>query len=572
MGADEHIAGRCEVGLHEARAELERLLADQRFHATDRAKRILRYIAERCFEGEKSGVKAYAIALDVLNRPACFDTNADPIVRIEVSRLRSALSYYYEAYGPELDVTVHLPVGRYLAVFTPSVVISKPTDEEMEEAENYVELSTEDAPAMTERSRAGIRRAQVYRVGAIAMALAAAGAAAASFVVGRPEMTVRPHVTVEMSAADDGHAAEADGVARYLVSALSKFRTLDIVARRQSPKAPVAASYEIELKYYAADDDRTVWWQVVDGLDGGVLKSGVDKVQLDGRSEAVVRSELVSILARRFASSRGVIGNLEAHDDAFAGALGNACVLRGEYALDEGGRESVAAARPCLERTLVLAPNNADAMAVLSRILVVTEGADPETADFAEATTLANRAVSVDPGSDRGYVALMMAHFYAGRTDAAIASGNRALALNPDNPDVLAKLAGVLYSSGYRAAGVTLAEDASENVEAVPRDARIVLALEAYRKGDWSNASLVSEQINCSDFVVRAIRAAALGEMGSTAAVGSLAHLEEMLPDYRTSLKPWMERRRYPAEVIASLEEGLTKAERATAERTQAAN
>jgi len=280
----------------------------------------------------------------------------------------------------------------------------------------------------------------------------------------------------------------------------------------------------------------------------------------------------VSILARRFASSRGVIGNLEAHDDAFAGALGNACVLRGEYALDEGGRESVAAARPCLERTLVLAPNNADAMAVLSRILVVTEGADPETADFAEATTLANRAVSVDPGSDRGYVALMLAHFYAGRTDAAIASGNRALTLNPDNPDVLAKLAGVLYSSGYRAAGVTLAEDASENVEAVPRDARIVLALEAYRKGDWSNASLVSEQINCSDFVVRAMRAAALGEMGSTAAVGSLARLEEMLPDYRTSLKPWMERRRYPAEVIASLEEGLTKAERATAERTQAAN
>jgi tetratricopeptide (TPR) repeat protein len=160
-------------------------------------------------------------------------------------------------------------------------------------------------------------------------------------------------------------------------------------------------------------------------------------------------------------------------------------------------------------------------------------------------------------------VALMMAHFYAGKTEAAIAAGNKALAINPNNPDVLAKLAGVLYSSGFQKAAVTLAEEASDNVEAIPRDARIVMALDAYRREDWSNASLVSEQINCSDFVVRAIRAAALGQMASPDAGRSLAFLKEAMPDYKTAMRTLMERRRYPDEVIAGLEKGLGRAEMA---------
>jgi tetratricopeptide (TPR) repeat protein len=189
------------------------------------------------------------------------------------------------------------------------------------------------------------------------------------------------------------------------------------------------------------------------------------------------------------------------------------------------------------------------------------KGADPLTTDFGRAVDLANRAVAVDPTSDRAYIALMMAKFYAGDPQSAIAAGNTAMELNPDNPDVLAKLAGVLFNAGFREAALSLANEASANVEAVPRDARIVLSLEAYLRGDYSEASLGSEQINYSDFVVQAIRAAALGEMSSSSSAGSLARLREMLPDYRTSLRTWMERRRYSAEVIVALEAGIAKAE-----------
>src|SRR5258708_956053 len=49
----------CEVREPVARAELERLLSDPRFHGTERARSILQYLAERRFDGQDDAVKAY---------------------------------------------------------------------------------------------------------------------------------------------------------------------------------------------------------------------------------------------------------------------------------------------------------------------------------------------------------------------------------------------------------------------------------------------------------------------------------------------------------------------------------
>ena len=117
MGAEVHYARASEVPLSEARAELERILSDPRFHATERQRAILRYLAERRFAGCEEGVKAYSIALDVLGRASNFDASNDPIVRIEVSRLRSSVENYYEAFGAERDVTIHIPKGTYVTLF-----------------------------------------------------------------------------------------------------------------------------------------------------------------------------------------------------------------------------------------------------------------------------------------------------------------------------------------------------------------------------------------------------------------------------------------------------------------------
>lgn len=106
-----------EVSLEAAREELHRLLQDIRFRASDRQREILVYLAQRRFAGQRENVKAYSIALDVLGRGADFDASIDPIVRIEISRLRTALATYYSVFGGELGVSIDIPKGSYIYGF-----------------------------------------------------------------------------------------------------------------------------------------------------------------------------------------------------------------------------------------------------------------------------------------------------------------------------------------------------------------------------------------------------------------------------------------------------------------------
>src|SRR5262249_42722824 len=123
-----------------------------------------------------------------------------------------------------------------------------------------------------------------------------------------------------------------------------------------------------------------------------------------------------------------------------------------------------------------------------------------------------------------------------------------------------AKLGVVLFVSGYWDAGVSLAEDAGRSVDAVPRAASLVLALDAYRRGDYSQASLLAEQIPCSDYVVRVLRMAALGQLGSSEAAEKLAEARKQTPDFETTFVRNMRSRHYDNRLILSLQAGLTKA------------
>ncbi|MBX5164923.1 MULTISPECIES: tetratricopeptide repeat protein [unclassified Rhizobium] len=554
MSAEVRDADTVKVTTADAEAELGRLIADVRFHATERQKAILIYLAEKQIAGCDDSTKAYAIAIDVLGRPSGFDPSTDPIVRIEMSRLRSAVSNYYEAFGVEGDVVIGLPKGRYVAdfnrVFLPAEVGDLERGEEI--AAEEPELTSGSSPAHGFRMSA---RAALF---AIAGAIVAAGAGATLY--GRqPVFTQQPVVAISIQAADDDLRGEASQTRDLLLTALTRFQTLTVSASAPPPPSSRLGVYRVEMKYYSDGDERMVWWQVLDGRAQDVLRSGIERVEADGRTPVAARAELVAILARRFAATRGVINNIELHETSSA-SLGNACVLRAEYLVDEGGSGDMAQMADCLGRTIAADPLDTDAMATLSRLLLAPAGAATDPAIMRRAIALANRAVSLAPLSDRAQMALMAAHFFSGRTEAAIGAGNRALALNPNNPEVSAKLALVLYFSGFWEAGSSLAQDAGRSVDSMPRDAQLVLALDAYRSNDWSEASLLAEQINFGDDLVRAIRAASLGELGSDQAKGRLADLRASSPGFESDLFRKLEARGVKPSITASLEAGLTKA------------
>ncbi len=569
MKAKEYEGWAHDVSCSEASAELERLLADERFRATERSRSILKYIAEQQFDGRAEGVKAYSIAIDVLGRQSNFDPSLDPIVRIELSRLRSSLSQYYEAFGEDGGVTVQLPRGRYIAIFTRSTDASPSIDDRGHPATTWGEPVKLVPPlpvsAVAPNVQAG-SWATLRLAATLALLMVVVVGTGITVYGARTATTAKPTVTVTLTAVDEGLRDEAAVTRDMLLTALTQFQTLTVsqADRRERPLASVlrparSNAYAIDMKYYGDGDDRSIWWQVVDTATGDLLKSGLERVDTSGRTVASVREELVAQLSRRFAATRGIINNIEAHDMA-EGSLGNSCVLQAEHELDDGRASGLARTIDCLERTIAANRYDADATAALAMLLAAGQAEITDNSKLARALELANRAVSLSPLSDRAHLALMLSQFYSGRIDAAIAAGNRALALNPNSPDVAAKLGLALFALGYFDAGVSLARDAGRLVDVVPRDAVLVLALDAYRRTDWSEASLLAEQASDRNFLISVLRVAALGQLGSDEAAQRLTELRQLTPDFEATFRERMAQRRYQPLLSASIEEGLTKA------------
>ena len=99
-------------------AELDRVLAWPEMARSPQLGRFLEYIVRRTLDGEDQTIKAYSIAVDVFGRPADFDPQADPIVRVQARRLRSLLEQYYTSIAATGEVRITLPIGRYVPVFT----------------------------------------------------------------------------------------------------------------------------------------------------------------------------------------------------------------------------------------------------------------------------------------------------------------------------------------------------------------------------------------------------------------------------------------------------------------------
>jgi hypothetical protein len=113
------------VTIEAVEAALKRLLTEDRVRLSERNRRFLTFVVSEALAGRGSRIKAYTIGVDVFGRGDDFDPSIDPIVRIEATRIRSALSAYYENSGSSDPIKIQIPPGSYAPVFTSCD--SKPT-------------------------------------------------------------------------------------------------------------------------------------------------------------------------------------------------------------------------------------------------------------------------------------------------------------------------------------------------------------------------------------------------------------------------------------------------------------
>ena len=170
------------------REQLVRILNSGPFHQSQRRQRFLEYLVNETLAGRGERLKAYNVALEVFDRPETFDPVTDPLVRIEAARLREKLREYYGTDGQSDPIHIDLPKGTY----TPQI-----------------EFRHEDAPQIARE-----KGSPTHEVSSTV-----------------PSVAVFPFDDLN---ADQNLGYLGDGVAEDIITALSRFPDLVVVARSSS--------------------------------------------------------------------------------------------------------------------------------------------------------------------------------------------------------------------------------------------------------------------------------------------------------------------------------------------------
>jgi TolB-like protein len=111
-------AETCEASMDAVRLAVRSVLASPIFARAPRMCDLLSYLIDKKLEGREGEISEYAIGLQVFRRDAqSYDTFLDPVVRVQMGRLRSRLASYYLAGGSGHGVRIRIPPGTYVPAF-----------------------------------------------------------------------------------------------------------------------------------------------------------------------------------------------------------------------------------------------------------------------------------------------------------------------------------------------------------------------------------------------------------------------------------------------------------------------
>jgi adenylate cyclase len=100
------------------RQQLQKLLSSSELAHAERLAKLLRFVVVETLEGRASQLKEARLGLEVFDRPPdSYDPAVDPIVRVQMGRLRAKLRSYYASRGAADRVLIEVPTGSYVPRF-----------------------------------------------------------------------------------------------------------------------------------------------------------------------------------------------------------------------------------------------------------------------------------------------------------------------------------------------------------------------------------------------------------------------------------------------------------------------
>lgn len=554
------------------RAGLDRVLVSDAFRAAPQLSAFLSFVVERTVDGRAAELKGYTIAVEGLGRPADFNPQLDPIVRVEAGRLRRALAQYYASEGRDDPVQISMPVGGYVPVFTWFGG----------EGNRGILEATDEAP---EPDRRAARRWTGLTVVALALGLLALGwwylaptrgpmmsqapkpAAVEQAAGARPEAgaglrLVQVAITIPSPPSDQKLSAVLQRFSALLVDAMARFD--DIV----TIKAPLPGAILADEVDYVIEID-------AQGLDSGAVGLARLRFVRDGRivwTTSSSRSSLATLqesdladMARRLATRLAEpFGIIPADARQFVSSPATRCILKAFDARRSMVPEMHLAARLCLSQLVEQDPGFYPAWAHLA-IMTLGEHAGPAQQDNAQpddadhqrrpldrALAAALTAIRLAPSGARAYQALMKVLVLRGATDDAIQMAREAQARNPYDPDILADV-GSLYVRLDRAPeGLPLLERAISLSVARPARYDFYAYLGGYLVGAGKTsenyAAMLAVDSSPLSLLGQALDAAADADADRRAK--ALALLNETSPLFARDPRAFLERRGFAVSVV----------------------
>lgn len=209
---------------------LEQLLAWPEIARSPQLGKFLDYIVRLKLDGDEQSIKAYSIAVDVLGRPADFDPQSDPIVRVQARRLRTLIDEYYRGPGKDDLVRIALPVGRYV----PEFCMAEGSADADVTASKVNQMATQPEPAPARARATGGVYLSWFALAAISLGALVMSVAIFGPFPGRTSISTgglqRPSVRVvefQNLTRPDSDAPKVAGLAIELVTDLGHFEDID---------------------------------------------------------------------------------------------------------------------------------------------------------------------------------------------------------------------------------------------------------------------------------------------------------------------------------------------------------
>jgi len=397
-----------------------------------------------------------------------------------------------------------------------------------------------------------------------------------------PSIAVLPFVNLSGDAEQEYFV---DGITEQILTALARFRGLYVIGRNSTFQykgraldvrevgRELGARYVLEGSVRRSGETLRVTAQLLDAQSGAHLWAETYDRDLTGADIFALQDEITSKVVGNIAGAYGRIsqaGLEETKRKAPESIDSYDCVLRAIAYNRLLSPEGHAPIRDCLEAAVARDPDYGDAwgwlQAAYSWEYNFGYNPRPELYDALDrALEAAQRAVELDPNNGSNHSGLAWVQFMRHEVDASLVSNERALALNPNDPEILCGAGFMMVFAGHQEErGIALTKKAIALGPNYPPWCHNQLSYAYYQNREYEQALAEALKINMPDlFWTHVYLAESYAQLGrEQEAKAAIAKLLELYPDiadnYRREWRKW----NVPDSAIELTIEGMRKSYR----------